>query len=85
MKNNFLSSQGNYSKPLDEGGEVPKPNEVVGSSIPAREIVSMLDQKKTNKVFQKKKKKERKKKQFFLKSTLPPIFLTFLLLISLYL
>ena len=29
----------------DDNGEVPKPNEAVGSSIPSREIVSLLDKK----------------------------------------
>ena len=28
-----------------DSGEVPKPNEVVGGSIPGREIVSLLDGK----------------------------------------
>ena len=29
----------------DDNGKVPKPNRVVGDSIPSREIVSLLDEK----------------------------------------
>ena len=32
-------------KLLDDSGEVPKPNGVVGGSIPDHEIVSLLDRK----------------------------------------
>ena len=39
----------NDPKPPDDNGEVPKPNRVVGNSIPDRETVSLLD-RKTNQV-----------------------------------
>ena len=34
----------------DDGGEVPKPNGVVGGSIPVSEIISLLDEKLTMRI-----------------------------------